>query len=361
MPLYGTPDITQAPARLPTLAHLDTEAWTLPKAEVMQLLIEVPRSSTDGLLPKAMHPALPSYVILAITRYSDSPVGPFNLAMLRLGSRAGAHPRVAASLGLHAAGYASAYGSSDLDRQITDRIEKKLQETPYYKWTRTYSKPGESLIVLELQDTAAPHETVAAPFVQAPLVQVPVLPHGALAGHWPAGAAVPAARFVHVPGVVPAQVWQVGQVVLPAGSDQQTPLTQLPLMHWLAAVQAWPGGLSAQFRLGATPWQVNGARQCESIEHVLRQAPVPHVYGEQLCVLAGAQVPVLIGIGVVVGAGLTLAGSKASNSLLFGLKPRDPLTFVLAIVILAAIGFGASFIPARRATRVDPMAALRDE
>ncbi len=93
MPLYGTLDITQAPARLPTLAHLDTEAWTLPKAEMMQLLIEVPRSSTDGLLPKAMHPALPSYVIVAVTRYSDSPIGPFNLAMLRLGSRAGAHPR----------------------------------------------------------------------------------------------------------------------------------------------------------------------------------------------------------------------------------------------------------------------------
>src|SRR5262252_1143250 len=93
MPLYGTLDITQAPARLPTLAHLDTEAWTLPKAEIMQLLIEVPRSSTDGLLPKAMHPALPSYVILAVTRYPESPAGPFNLAVLRLGSRAGAHPR----------------------------------------------------------------------------------------------------------------------------------------------------------------------------------------------------------------------------------------------------------------------------
>ena len=65
----------------------------MPKAETMQLLIEVPRSSTDGLLPKAMHPALPSYVILAVTRYSESPVGPFNLAVLRLGSRAGAHPR----------------------------------------------------------------------------------------------------------------------------------------------------------------------------------------------------------------------------------------------------------------------------
>jgi ABC-type antimicrobial peptide transport system permease subunit len=73
------------------------------------------------------------------------------------------------------------------------------------------------------------------------------------------------------------------------------------------------------------------------------------------------EVAVLIAIGVVVGAGLTLAGSKAAASLLFGLKPRDPVTLVLAIVILAAIGFGASFIPARRATRVDPTVALRYE
>jgi hypothetical protein len=93
MPLYGTLDITQKAAALPTLPHLDTEAWTLPKAETMQLLIEVPRASTDGLLPQAMHPALPSYVILAVTRYPESPAGPFNLAVLRLGSRAGAHPR----------------------------------------------------------------------------------------------------------------------------------------------------------------------------------------------------------------------------------------------------------------------------
>jgi multidrug efflux pump len=48
--------------------------------------------------------------------------------------------------------------AEQVDRQITDRIEKKLQETPYYKWTRTYSKPGESLIILELLDTAAPRE-----------------------------------------------------------------------------------------------------------------------------------------------------------------------------------------------------------
>src|SRR5204863_17891 len=48
--------------------------------------------------------------------------------------------------------------AEQVDKQITDRIEKKLQETPYYKWTRTYSKPGESLIILELLDTAAPRD-----------------------------------------------------------------------------------------------------------------------------------------------------------------------------------------------------------
>ncbi|HMS80934.1 MAG TPA: efflux RND transporter permease subunit, partial [Burkholderiaceae bacterium] len=48
--------------------------------------------------------------------------------------------------------------TEQVDRQVTDRIEKKLQETPYFKGTRSYSKPGESLIVLELLDTAPRRE-----------------------------------------------------------------------------------------------------------------------------------------------------------------------------------------------------------
>ena len=73
------------------------------------------------------------------------------------------------------------------------------------------------------------------------------------------------------------------------------------------------------------------------------------------------EVGILIGIGTAVGLGLTLAGSKTAASLLFGLKPRDPVTLALAVVILAAIGLAASFIPARRASRLDPMSALRYE
>jgi len=51
--------------------------------------------------------------------------------------------------------------SEQTDRLVTDRIEKKLQEIPYFKHTRSYSRPGESLIVLELLDTAPAAEVPA--------------------------------------------------------------------------------------------------------------------------------------------------------------------------------------------------------
>lgn len=69
----------------------------------------------------------------------------------------------------------------------------------------------------------------------------------------------------------------------------------------------------------------------------------------------------LIGVGIVAGAALAVAGSKAAGSLLFGLKAHDPLTLALAAALLAAVGFVAAFIPARRASKVDPMVALRYE
>jgi len=52
----------------------------------------VPRA-TETLLPRAMHPAIPPYATISVTRYAESPVGPFTLAQLRLMGRAGAHPR----------------------------------------------------------------------------------------------------------------------------------------------------------------------------------------------------------------------------------------------------------------------------
>jgi predicted permease len=69
----------------------------------------------------------------------------------------------------------------------------------------------------------------------------------------------------------------------------------------------------------------------------------------------------LLVIGLAVGTGLALVLSKTASSLLFGLKPRDPLTILLAILGLAAVAILASYIPARRAAGLDPMVALRNE
>ena len=73
------------------------------------------------------------------------------------------------------------------------------------------------------------------------------------------------------------------------------------------------------------------------------------------------EVAVLIGIGIAIGAGLALGGGRAASSLLYGLKANDPLTLALAVILLAAIGLAAIFVPARRASRLDPMVALRYE
>jgi putative ABC transport system permease protein len=67
----------------------------------------------------------------------------------------------------------------------------------------------------------------------------------------------------------------------------------------------------------------------------------------------------LTGIGLVIGTALALASAQAAKSLLFGLKPRDPLALVLAIVTLSAVAALASFLPAYRASRLDPLKALR--
>ena len=69
----------------------------------------------------------------------------------------------------------------------------------------------------------------------------------------------------------------------------------------------------------------------------------------------------LVGIGLVVGVLASLAVTKTAASLLYELKPNDPLTIVGATLLLALVALVAGYLPARRAAQVDPMVALRDE
>jgi predicted permease len=70
---------------------------------------------------------------------------------------------------------------------------------------------------------------------------------------------------------------------------------------------------------------------------------------------------VLVGVGVVIGAALAALAGQVLSSVLYGISPVDPIAFGGAIGLLVLIALLANYIPARRATRIDPMVALRSE
>jgi ABC-type antimicrobial peptide transport system permease subunit len=69
----------------------------------------------------------------------------------------------------------------------------------------------------------------------------------------------------------------------------------------------------------------------------------------------------LVLIGVVIGMAASLAASRLLKSFLFGLSAADPMTFGITPLLIAAVALLACSVPARRATKVDPMIALRAE
>jgi ABC-type antimicrobial peptide transport system permease subunit len=69
----------------------------------------------------------------------------------------------------------------------------------------------------------------------------------------------------------------------------------------------------------------------------------------------------LVLIGVVLGVGLALLVGRAMTSLLYGIKPADPVTLVFAIGLMVLISILALIGPARRALRIEPLDALRED
>ena len=73
------------------------------------------------------------------------------------------------------------------------------------------------------------------------------------------------------------------------------------------------------------------------------------------------EVCVLAVVGLAIGFPIALASSRLIESFLFAMQPNDPRALTLAIVILLSAALAAGYAPARRASRIDPMAALREE
>ena len=84
-----------------------------------------------------------------------------------------------------------------------------------------------------------------------------------------------------------------------------------------------------------------GARAADVLGLVLREGMAPVVLGGAAGMLAA------------------LAATRALRSMLFGVTPLDPVSFAAALALLAAVALLACYLPARRATRVDPLVALR--
>jgi len=69
----------------------------------------------------------------------------------------------------------------------------------------------------------------------------------------------------------------------------------------------------------------------------------------------------MVAIGIAVGLGVSLLLARSMSRVLYGVSPFDILSFGAAALVLVAAGLGATLLPARRATRVDPMIALREQ
>jgi putative ABC transport system permease protein len=168
----------------------------------------------------------------------------------------------------------------------------------------------------------------------------------------------------------------------PAAALEETVRRRLqPLMPGVSYVTVTPlsdilGSQTRSWRLGATMFTVFGALALVlaaiGLYSVIAYNVAQRTQEMGVRIALGAEMRDLVGlvlsegmrlalVGIVLGGAIALLVSRFVKPLLFGESPRDPVVFVGVAVALLAVAALASFIPARRAARVDPMRALRTE
>jgi len=106
---------------------------------------------------------------------------------------------------------------------------------------------------------------------------------------------------------------------------------------------------------GVTAYAVARRRREIGIRMALGSTPADVVR------LVLSKVSILVGTGVIVGAAVSLWASQFVASLLYGLEPRDPATLIGAALVLAAVAALTAWLPAWRASRIDPAEVLREQ
>ncbi len=127
----------------------------------------------------------------------------------------------------------------------------------------------------------------------------------------------------------------------------------------LAALSAFFGGLALLLAMiglyGTLSYLVTQRR----VEFGIRMAL--GATSRSILKLVMRDVAALLAGGIVSGIGLSLATTRLLGAMLFGVKPRDPATMAIGGALMAAVSLAAGLLAARRATRVDPMVALRQD
>jgi putative ABC transport system permease protein len=154
------------------------------------------------------------------------------------------------------------------------------------------------------------------------------------------------------------------------GVDASVPIGEAMTMEAIVKRSVWQprlyGGMFAAFALIA--FVLSAAGVYGVVSYAVSQRT--HEIGVRMAL--GAAARDVVSLVVRQGARLTVAGlvvgvlgavglTRLLRSLLYGVAPTDPLTFILVTLALGATALAASWLPARRATRVDPMEALRYE
>jgi putative ABC transport system permease protein len=166
---------------------------------------------------------------------------------------------------------------------------------------------------------------------------------------------------MHLARAVQEQIWRI---------DAAQPVTNVkPMQEWVresVSVERFSAGLLLGFALIGLV--LAGVGLFGVLAYAVTQRT--HEFGVRLAM--GAQIGEILRLVLIqgfkvagMGLGLGLAGALALSvvlqSMLFEMRAQDPLTFLVVLLFLALVALAACYLPARRATQVDPMAALRCE
>jgi putative ABC transport system permease protein len=152
--------------------------------------------------------------------------------------------------------------------------------------------------------------------------------------------------------------------------DANLPLSELKTMDervadamWRTRIGAWLLSTFAALAVLLTAIGIFGV-MAQAVARRTAEIGIRMALGAQardVLVLVLHRVAIVTAAGIVIGAGLALLLTRLLAALLYGVEPGDPATFVSVAALLGVIALVAGYIPARRATRVDAIAALRAE